>query len=333
MIAAWILLGVAVLGLASAIWPRWVRIFEPTRSRIPGAPERRIPSWPVQAVSLALAGLAAAITVGLLWNDDETRGIATALAFLVLTIALTIWIIASLAARHDRVSRARRDEPDSPLAARQDYRFEQVGLVVTAIGVFISLIMYLTALDTREAQIDAASSPTPTPAPDPLLGNMLGTFNTVTALPVLGAPPDTGSVVEPSRYAIPDADGGRPTVVLHVAGTDALAGADLILSEAGFSCTAVGVVVVETEESVTVGIAVAEQTPDEAVGPDGIPTPEAGPTPTPAPLDGPPSCLRISPLHTRWYLVRLSAPVGDREVLNYSGSYLAPYLEPVVVTR
>ncbi len=156
----WVLLGVAALALASAIRPGWVRIFLPPQSRIPGAAVRTPPTWEVRAVSLGVLGMIAVAATRLLWPVDAQRDLVGFGTVLVVGIALSIWILASIVDHHDRDGRAlaaARQQivdgtADADTARRHrrgaatDYRFEYSSLFVTVMAVIISGLAFATMM-------------------------------------------------------------------------------------------------------------------------------------------------------------------------------------------
>lgn len=349
MVVLWVLLGVAVLALASAIWPRWIGVFIPPASRIPGAPARVIPSWPVQAVSLAVLVGIAAYTVSALWPDERQRDLVGSGAVVVLAIGFGIWALASIVSRRDRESYDRvaledeladgSDEFDDSRIHRRPttpgYRFEYGSLVVALITVIFAAASFVS-LAGRDGQFDAEADPIPTETVDPV-DEILRDYNVLhVPYEVLDAAPETGTVVSAHHYAVVDADAELPRVVWHqseqpegLSPADVLAGADLVLENVGFSCTPVAIVVVETETTVTIGIAVTEEppvaTPGPAptLGPDGLPTPIATAAPTPTL-----SCVSTVVPKYHWFPVDLAAPLGDRDVLTFAGRSLREYSPP-----
>jgi hypothetical protein len=346
MIVPWVLLGVAVLALASAIWPRWVRVFRPTPSRVPGAPIHAFHVWPVRAVSVAIVAGIAAYAVRTLWPDDGQRDLVGLGAVLVVGIGLSIWVLASIVSRRDRESHGYTvDEELDEASAESDaigvprrivspgYRFEYASLTVALLTVLVAGVSFAGIADD-----DPAAEADPAPAETlNTTDEVLKRLNTLhVPLTVLDAAPATGDVIDAWWYAPVDVELRLPYAAWHQAEPPApytaaqvLAGSDLVLRLPGWHCVAVGMIVIETETTVTIGIAVTENpptpAPTETLGPDGIPTPP--PTPASEPLDL--TCVSISVVNNHWFPVDLAAPLGDREVLNFGGRHIGMYQPPI----
>lgn len=334
----WVLLGIAVLALASAIVPRWARIFLPRQSRIPGAPTRTLDTWAVQAVSVAIVAGIAVYAVRALWPDESQRDLVGSAAALVLGVALSIWVLASIVARRDRenLERARAAaEPATAPPLAPGRLFEYASLAVALLTVLIAGVAFAGVADDDGA-VRADPEPTPTELLDPA-DELLKDFSTLHfPLDVLDAAPETGNVIDTWWYAAVDVDAELPHQAWHQSeppapytAADVLENSELLLRVPGFHCSAVAIVAIETETTVTVGIAVSQSpptpAPTETVGPDGIPTPL--PTSTNRPLDM--TCVAISGIRNDWFPVNLAAPLGDRQVINYGGRPLAQYREPI----
>jgi len=103
---------VGVLAIVAAITivrPDWVRRTFFWTHELPSDIDGRPYLWPIRAVTAIVLAVLAVIAIGIVWPDDETRGLVLSWTTVVLGVGLAIGFVAAMAARHDRQSRLLRD--------------------------------------------------------------------------------------------------------------------------------------------------------------------------------------------------------------------------------
>jgi len=270
-------------------------------------PERVVPSNRrfriARMGSGTLAIIGAVVMVGGLWPGDPR---AKALAFFwaaIIGIGLFVSLVILSIVRRKRAA-ARLDQlpPDEP--SELSYGIDYLSIVVYLVLLLVvaGAVLSLSQQPTAEEQANQPSEPLD-PATQRQIDELSESMSTVhiTRYPVFTDLPEGSALALPGRYELLDAQKRLPKAVWDEseqagAGMD-VAEADLVLTMPSFSCTVTGLIVQETETTVSVALVVAN----------------------PA-VEGTAVADCFSPvLHTDYYLVDLASPVGDREVVQFGG--------------
>lgn len=137
----------AIIAVITIIRPDWVRRTFFWTHELPSDIDGRPYLWPIRAVTAIVLAVLAVIAIGIVWPDDETRGLVVGWTAVVLGVALAIGLVAAMAARHDRQSRNLRDirtyndheRPhgadlvDEPVAPSFAFEILLVGVLVVAV--------------------------------------------------------------------------------------------------------------------------------------------------------------------------------------------------------
>ncbi len=315
MLVFWCVL-IALVSVPGLIWPAEVYGISATfRFRTPAAVEpsaRRIRMVRLASATFLLIGLCGA--VGGLWPSSDTGTKAT--AALVVAVVGILAIIATLilaAVRRSRSAalRAREDElpPDEP--SELAYGTDIIG-VVAYLVLLVVVIVSIISIDRAEDEEPTAEEQQQVDQQEQDAAQQR--FNTLhlARLPVTDVIPPGASLARPLGYDAIDAADEKPRILFQGStidgtagedGTVALADADLDLLFTGLNCDILGLVVGETEDTVTVAVIVLGGTPN----PDSTMV----------------DCNSMSPLHNDRYLVELDAPLGARTVIDTDGRRIA----------
>jgi hypothetical protein len=349
--------GVGLAALATAIWPDWPFALRRLLPRGGDASARgQYSRWPVRLVAVTTLAVVLAIAVGALWPpDDAAKPFAGVMALLGLLIALALWCLWTLVSHRDTAGKATAPVTPDPgndngpglgagnsSAPRSEpgFLFDIVAVLAMLLAVAITGGVLYNVLNPPEP---AEAAFTPSPRPDPV-DNVLSVFNSLhPQYEQLATAPDGTLIISPWAYANVDADAETPYVVWHQSdvlfdGDPAryLTNADIVVSTAGLSCTVIGVMVVQTDTTVGIGLVVEapeptpSQTPTATATPAPTPTPTEAPTatpdstpiptPTPTPIAaGGMTCRQGNLILSDWFPIDLASPLGDRDLQTLDG--------------
>jgi hypothetical protein len=310
MTAIWMGWGVlALFSVITVIVPSWTWILSSWQFESPEAMEPSPRRWRIVRANSAivLVGLLAYL-VGNVWPGDGTVKAAAGLVTIFVGFAL---VIVGLVL--ERILRRRTPQGDDGTPPNElseaGYAVEYLSIAVGAaavliIGFIVAGVANDSAQRTEENSLEAHQQE---------VDEAQGRFNDLSPqLTVLDAAPASGGVALPIEYAVLDADERDPrllwelaTVVGGGSNDGVLADADLAVGSIGFSCDATALIVIETETTVSIGIAVSNT----------------------APADGTLNCTPLGGSSvTSWFPIDLAAPVGDRDVLNLDGRRMLAYV-------
>jgi hypothetical protein len=351
MVQMLVLGGLGLAALATVIWAGWPLALIGRRRRTELGDGYR--TWPTRIIAATVLAVVVAISVGALWPaDDAAKPFAGVMAFLFLSIGLAIWCLAALVAHRDTAAQiAREAVADLDLPAASGYRaastypgaavaaatrsepgilFDGIAVLAMVLTVAITGGVLFNILNPAPPE-QAAPSATPIATTNPVDG-VLADFNTLHSVSThLDAVPEGALVIDPWGYAVVDVDAELPYVVWHQSHGygEGLSDSDIVLRVAGLSCNVIGMIVVETDTTISIGLVVTAPastptptpTAPAATAPGTSPAadPQASPTPTPIAASGM-TCHKANLILVDWFPVQLTAPLGDRRLQTLDGS-------------
>lgn len=261
---------------------------------------RRIRVARMGSGTLTLIG--AVLVVGGLWPGDfRTKAVALFWAAIVGIVLFIVLVILSVG-RRKRAARLDQLPPDEP--SELSYGLDYFSIVVYLVLLVVAAggILTLSQQPTAEERAEQPAEPLD-PAVQRQVDEFQKSMNTVhlTRYPVYTELPEGQALALPLRYQIVDAESRQPEIVWDLStesGTGmSIADADLVLGTSAFTCSVTGLVVQETETTVSVAFVVSN--------------PAAEGTNVA-------QCFGTV-LHSDYYLVDLASPLGDRELIQFGG--------------
>lgn len=334
---AW--LAIALLAAFTALVPSWPWAFFSWEFR---SPEKMKPSarrFRIFSAHCSILAVAfGALFVGSIWPGDALTKTGAGLAALIVGyLGLGVLLLVLTYSRR-RAARLAREDADIPAnePSEEGYALLYLSVAFTAVALGFCAV-WIYGIAVADAKRDAPLTAEEQAAVDEnvegveeVLDDMFDGMNDRTfdwhihaQLPLVEAAPEGAIVASPLYTAVLDAVAREPEAIWEyssaaVAGTgttdELLAGADIVVGITSWRCEVTGIVVVETAETVTVGLIVT--LPAE---PSGV-----APSPTPnAEQSAIPECEMVGGSKRTWYPVDLEAPLGDRELLTVDGSPLS----------
>lgn len=314
----WILWGLGVLvTTVTVIVPSWTWMFSSWQFESPDEMEPSPRRWRVVRAGAAviLVGLIA-ILVAAVWPSDNTDKTNAALTTIVIGDGLLIaWLIITTVSRKQAQRRAIDDAnppPNEPSSLGYTFSYLSVGISAFAI---LAVGLLLAGAAQNGADYSAAHSPE---AHQAEIDSAMRRANDLhIQYPILDAAPATGGVIDPTDYAPVNAVDRTPSVAWDLStptvdrsNDDILQGADLVVGTFGFGCHVTGIVLIETDTSVTVGIAVTEEpSADEQIH------------------CNPPTEKMFS---RNWFPIKLAAPLDGRQVKAVGRGGIGLYIPPTL---
>ncbi|MEO5534882.1 MAG: hypothetical protein ABIR17_07085 [Pseudolysinimonas sp.] len=310
----WMFWGLGVLfTAATVIVPSWTWALSSWQFESPDDMEPSPRRWRVVRAGAAviLVGLIA-ILVAAIWPGEGIDKANAALATIFIGDALLIaWFIVMAVSRTQAQRRAIDDaNPPPSEPSSLGYTFAYASVAVSACAVLVVGLIVAGAAQ-QIADHRAANSPE---AHQAEIDSAMRTINHLQIpYPILDAVPATGGVVDPMYYSPVSAENRSPRVVWDQStpsvdrpNDELLAGADLVIATYGLACDPIDIVVIETDTTVTVGVAVAEE-PD---------------------ANGKLQCTTSGVASLDWFPIDLAAPLNGRNVRGVNKLYVTYYVPP-----
>ena len=298
------------------IVPQWTWLLSAWQFRSPEAMEPSPRRWRVVRASSAviLVGLLA-LLVGSLWPGDIVQQANAGVLSILIGDVVVVAVLIAIRMSGRYAERRARDDDEAPPNELSELGYGVLYIAVGATAAIIFVIA-LIVLGTAHDRADRIAENSPE-AQQQEADEAASRFNELhPQYDVVDAVPPGGGYVEPIEYAAVDSENRKPRVVWDLATVvgslenDAvLDGADLVVGSIGFSCSPTAIVVVETETTVNVAIAVSEKPAADAP-------------------DEPLPCVPVvNDFVTRWFPIDLAAPLGDRDVRNLDGGRIQRYMQ------
>lgn len=328
---------VALMFVGFAFWafstvvPQWPWALSSWQFR---SPDKMMPSarrWRVfRAHSAVLTVFFGAGLVLGLWPGTRPEAAGAALTTLLVgdVLLLVWWLVTVFSRRHEqRLAKEAGDiPPNEPSEEGYLALYFSVGFTVVALAV-LSFILYGLLSDDGKPDPMTPEEQAAVDEVNEVIEDMYEgmtdrayDWHIEAQVALVSAAPEGAIVASPLYVAVLDAVAREPEGIWKysspaVAGTgttdELLAGADIVVGITSWQCEVPGIVVVETAETVTVGLIVTLPAEPSGVAPS--PSPDASQSEIP-------ECEMVGGSKRTWYPIDLQTPMGDRELVTVGGA-------------